>query len=400
MIQGLRTYSVRRSARAPLLKFIVDALREQGCRIIYCSDLSTAPFVITFEMSTGERMGIVVYAFLATRTPTRNRPGDERSFQVKYGSKQDYHDNNSHRIWRDSMGLFTTLFVGISPGEDYFVAADPAMHDPTKFFIRIEFKDRHVDELQSRGWCAWERDRLRRPAGMDEPVEVLVGGKSRHFLDLIRFERAAEGLDQGNRQLLAERPALFSAMPSTPGDDDKVDETALHPLAKEFELSTNEILNVIAGARRLKMAVRGWVAEEHLREALTKLPGVADCERLDEDGSPDIRLRFQGGPPIMVECKNVLRKVNREGNARVDFQRTRASKSDPCSRFYSDEDFDVVAACLHAVSERWEFRYLRPGELNKHATCPGKLASNVVVNSRWAEDAAAVLAAASAAAAR
>ena len=38
--------------------------------------------------------------------------------------------------------------------------------------------------------------------------------------------------------------------------------------------------------------------------------------------------------------------------------RTRASKADPCSRFYSPNDFDVVAACLHAVSERWEFRYV------------------------------------------
>jgi len=312
---------------------------------------------------------------------------------VKYGSKAGYHTRNTHRIWRDPLGLFTTLFLGISPSEDFFVAADPAMHDPTKFFIRIEFKDRHAAEIQARGWCAWERDRR----GVDEPIEVLVGGRSRHFLDLVRYERAAEGLDPGNRQLLAERPSHFSSMPSGPGDRDKVDETALHPLAKEFELSTGEILNVIAGARRLKMAVRGWVAKEHLRDELAKVPGVTECERVDADGSPDIRLRFQGGPPLMIECKNVLRNKDKEGHARVDFQRTRASKKDPCSRYYAPTDFDVVAACLHAVTERWEFRYVLPNVLRPHAKCPGKIGSSVIVNDQWAANPEAVFAAASAA---
>jgi len=166
MIAGLRTYRVSRAARQPLLDFMVNALRNQGCRIIYCSDAGLAPFVITFEMSTGERMGVVAYAFLATRTVTTNRPADERSFQVKYGNKDDYRDRNSHRIWRDPLGLFTTLFVGISADEDFFVAADPAMHDPTKFFIRIEFKDRHAEEIKARGWFAWERDRSRYSVGV------------------------------------------------------------------------------------------------------------------------------------------------------------------------------------------------------------------------------------------
>jgi hypothetical protein len=73
------------------------------------------------------------------------------------------------------------------------------MHNPAKFFIRIEFKDSHADEIKSKGWSAWERNRR---AG-EEPIEVLVGGRSQDFLDLIRFERAAEGLDAGNPQLLA-----------------------------------------------------------------------------------------------------------------------------------------------------------------------------------------------------
>jgi hypothetical protein len=381
MISSPRTYTVSRSARAPLLAFILEALKRQGCTIIHCPEPDTAPFLITFELPTGERMGVVVYAFLATRTETKNRPKDERSFQVKYGSKAKYHDDNSHVIWRDPLGLFTTIFLGISPDENFFVAADPAMHNPTKFFIRIEFKDHHADQIKKAGWFAWERDRR----DLDEPVEVLVGGTSDRLLDLIKFERMADQLDQGNRQLLAERSVAFSSkrLPEAGNGEGEIDESALHPLVKEFKLSSAEILNVIANARRLKMAVRGWVAEEHLRETLSKTSGVTECERLDADGSPDIRLRFRGGPPMTIECKNVLRVPDKAGNPRVDFQRTRASKADPCSRYYAPSDFDVVAACLHAVTEKWEFRFVLPGTLPLHKKCEGKIASNVVVGTEW-----------------
>ncbi|GMO75900.1 hypothetical protein [Bradyrhizobium ottawaense] len=382
MIPSPRTYTVSRTARAPLLEFIVGSLKSQGCTIIHCSEPTTAPFLITFELPGGERMGVVAYAFLATRTETKNRPKDERSFQVKYGSKESYHHDNSHVIWRDPLGLFTTIFLGISPDEKFFVAADPAMHNPTKFFIRIEFKDHHADQIKKTGWFAWERDRR----DQDEPVEVLVGGTQDRLLDLIKFERMADRLDQGNRQLLAERSTAFSTkrLPASLTDPVGIDESALHPLVEEFKLSSDEILNVIANARRLKMAVRGWVAEEHLRDTLSKTAGVTDCERLDEDGSPDIRLRFKGGRPMTIECKNVLRVPDKAGNPRVDFQRTRASKADPCSRYYAPDDFDVVAACLHAVTERWEFRFVLPGHLPEHKKCTGKIASNVIVGSEWA----------------
>jgi hypothetical protein len=349
-----------------------------------------APFVVTFETASGERLGIVAYAFLATRTPTKNRPADERSFQVKYGSKEDYQHVNSHKIWQDPFGLFTTLFVGISPDEGFFVSADPEMHNPTKFFIRIEFKDEHADEILGKGWHAWERDRR----DIDEPVEVLVGGTAESFLDLVRFERAAKGLDQGNRQLLAERPRIFAGGGASSTELIPVAPAALHPLIRELELTTEEVLDLIVGARRLKMAVRGWVAEEHLRDTLKNTPGITHCERLDIEGGPDLRVSFRGGPLLSVECKNALRKTDKDGRPRVDFQRTRASKADPCSRYYTPSDFDVVAACLHAVTERWEFRYALPCTLDPHRKCVGRLASNVIIGDLWSPSAAAVLEAA------
>ena len=78
MLAGLNTYRVSRAARKPLIEFMVSALESAGCQILYCSGELRAPFVITFETATGERLGVVAYAFLATRTPTRNRPADER----------------------------------------------------------------------------------------------------------------------------------------------------------------------------------------------------------------------------------------------------------------------------------------------------------------------------------
>lgn len=388
MFEGPRTYRVLRGDREPLVRFMREALEARGCRILYASEPDRAPFIITFETLTGERMGVVAYAFLATRTPTKNRPDDERSFQVKYGSKLE---NNLHKIFQDPLGLFTTVFLGISPDEGYFVAVDPEVHNPTKFFIRIEFKDKNVDEIKREGWASWERSRNNRE---DEPVEVLTGGIKEHFLDLIRFERAAYRLDPGNRQLLAQKRELFSHLPSTLAGDLSLRDVPQHPLVSELGLAPDQVLDVIAGARRLKMAVRGWVAEHHLREVLSRTPGITYCEPINKEGAADLRVRLEQGPLLTIECKNVLREKDSKGLARLDFQRTRASKKDPCSRYYATADFDVVAACLHAVTESWEFRYILPNSLPPHLRCAGKLASNLRIDNDWQADPISVLQAA------
>src|SRR5689334_8040653 len=148
MIHDLRTYGVSRADREPLIEFMVSALEASGCRIISRPDPTRAPFVLTFESPERERMGIVAYAFLATRTLTKNRPIDERSFQVKYGPKVL---PNEHKLWIDTNGIYTTLLLGIDPKEGFVVSADPAVHNPTKFFIRIEFKDEHAEAIKSAG---------------------------------------------------------------------------------------------------------------------------------------------------------------------------------------------------------------------------------------------------------
>ncbi len=107
-----------------------------------------------------------------------------------------------------------------------------------------------------------------------------------------------------------------------------------------------------------------------------------------KDMFPARYLRGQDmGKPILIECKNVRGVTNSAGLAQIDFQRTRASKADPCSRYYSPKDFDLVAACLHPVTSLWEFSYGLTRELDKHKRCPGKLASNVRLDpERWRQD--------------
>jgi hypothetical protein len=367
-----RVYRVNRKDREPLLRFILQALRDAGCRILYSPPPAEAPFRITFETPDGERLGIIAYAFLANSRLTPNRPADEHRFQLKYGSR----DGKLHELWQDRFGLYTTLLLGINTEQGFFVGADPWLHNPTKLFISIEFKQRHADEILRTKWHVWERERRRVP---DEPVEVLVGGTAESFLSYIRFEREALAEDQGHRQLLAEK--------ATPN------RSTVHSLVKEFDLSETEVLDLIERANRLKVAVRGWVAEEHLFRYLSKIPEIRSCSRLEGDG-PDLSVLLSDQRRLMIECKNVLRKPGREGVARLDFQRTRASKSDPCSRYYSPKDFDVVAACLHAVTEKWEFRFVLPASLEPHKKCPGKLSSNVQVDDRWSRDPIQVLRAA------
>ena len=134
-----------------------------------------------------------------------------------------------------------------------------------------------------------------------------------------------------------------------------------------------------------------WVDCAYWTDRTAVAPYLKKGTQVYAEGQPDVRLRFERGRWLRIECKNVLRQTAAGNVPRVDFQRTRAAKSDPCSRYYRPGDFDVVAACLHAVTEKWEFRYVLPSHLEPHGKCRGKLASNVRVDGRWTEDAQTVL---------
>ncbi|HEX8908148.1 MAG TPA: hypothetical protein VF805_03035, partial [Anaeromyxobacteraceae bacterium] len=114
----LETYSVQARTRERLVDFIAEALRICGCRIVETPDPAVAPFKFVFDTGDGERLAILCYAFTSTFTPTKNRPPDEHSFQIKYGSRVA---GKLHEIWQDPDGRVTTLFMGVSPDRGYFV---------------------------------------------------------------------------------------------------------------------------------------------------------------------------------------------------------------------------------------------------------------------------------------
>lgn len=139
-----------------------------------------------------------------------------------------------------------------------------------------------------------------------------------------------------------------------------------HPLETEFELSSEEILNVIARSPRCKQMVKGFVGEYHLEKVLNKLKAdgiLLAVERIDADSQPDFRISSPTGT-FLVECKLIMSaKPYSDGDFKVDFQRTRNSPGDPLSRFYKKGDFDIVAACLYNQTGKWEFKYIRTEDI-------------------------------------
>lgn len=371
---GWKTYSVSPTDKAPLLGFLREGLEDRGCKILHASGPDRAPFYLVIETPGGERLGVLAYAFLANSKLTNKRPTDEHRFQVKYGGQL----KGVLDLAVDPHQLITTIFLGIDPVRGVFVAADPLMNNPSPMSRSIEYKTDHVELIQKLGWAAWERERhtpktTNRPTpsiNEDTRIQVLIGGTKEHVFDLIQLERIARGLDPGDRHLVAD--TLLEHPPALKAG-------ASHQLLDELSIPSEALFDLINGASRLKMAVRGWVAETHLESELLKLPGVTSCRRLEAEGQPDIELHWKGGPPILVECKNVLRKPNAAGRPRVDFQRTRASKADPCSRYYRPSEFGVLAACLHAVTEEWKFSFAVTSELPPHQSCGGRIANNIIV---------------------
>lgn len=376
----MRRYRVNRGA---IVQRIVDALERSGARVLSPPDPNSAPFEIGIETPEGERLELICYAFTANKYGQKNRPEDEHRFQVKYGSKlYEYHE-----LHLDPAPERVTLFFGVGIDEDdgIFVACDPTMHNPTRFCLSVEFKTYQVKRALETGWYGWERDRsdTRRkqpkPAESQE-VEALIAFTPGNFLRYVQLERIATGIAPGERLLIAERLAPLERREASP-----TREHVEHELEAELGYSAEEILNLLRGHFRLRAAARGAAAEGHLEDLLRDVPGVTRVCAIDEDAKPDFELTYRGRVrPVLLECKNVLRSRTRAGSPRVDFQKTRASRSDPCSRYYRPDQFDLLAACLHPISGEWEYRFRETRTMPHHPRCTGHLDHRVVVEgSQW-----------------
>lgn len=143
----------------------------------------------------------------------------------------------------------------------------------------------------------------------------------------------------------------------------------LHQLEERFQMNAVEILDMVLSNNRLHIAVKGAVAQEHLRKYLENLHDcgvLEDIEQIDKDGQPDFRIVFEGRS-YLLECKNVEKEKRIGGPMTVDFQRTRAPKEAPHLRYYHESEFELLAACTFNRSGKWEFRFIRTAVLDRRA---------------------------------
>lgn len=378
----MRRYAVSRHKREPIVTAVLDALELCGARILEPPDPGLAPFVTTILTPQGERLRLILYAFTANKYVGPGRPPDEHRFQVKYGGDL----SGYHQIYIGDGATEVTLMLGVHLDEDLFIAVDPSMHEYTRFSRSVELKEQDIRIAKASGWHGWERDRSsgrrQRPAPRDDfRTESILALRPENFLRYVGLERVTTGMDTGERLLFFDR--IMNPLSHAP---------EAHPLERELELSAREVLDMIGGASRLKTAVRGSTAEHHLGRYLETQTDFTRVEALDKDGQPDFSVMFKG-EQYLIECKNVLRRTRASGACVVDFQKTRASKNDPCSRYYRPDQFHLLAACLHPVTERWEFRFAATNSLARHQSCEGRLAANVVVGDggSWGNSPAAII---------
>lgn len=158
-----------------------------------------------------------------------------------------------------------------------------------------------------------------------------------------------------------------------------------HPLEDEYNLTADELLDMINERFRLKVALAGAVAEVQFGKRLAALreAGVISLyEHHDVDNYPDFTIWLsEEGPELTVEVKNVrdYKAAYRERGEVVGYmaelQKTRRG-ADESSRYYDVDRFDIVAVCLGKKTGNYEdFLFAKAADLKRHADYPDKLAA-------------------------
>lgn len=367
--------------RHDLRAYVADAVQRAGGDVLYASTPDRAPIYLGIQGPGDERIGLLCYAFRCNPPPIKGRPTDEHRLQIRYGGERSWFDRE-HLLGRDIAGVDTTVVLGVHLTLDLLIGLDPLRYDPLPMGISIEFKEADLQHALRVGWHVWERvnrgGRRREQSRAPEGLETIVAFVPERLFSYVGFERRASGLglDPPLRFRAAEVVATDPILPGGSGG---------HSLNEEFELSSFEILDMIANRARLSVAVRGGVAEFHLERALRADPHVVSAVLIDRDGEPDFDVTLRDGRRLLLECKNVSPNRYADGTPKVEVQKTRSQKEDPAGRFYRPDQFDVVAACLYAVSGVWEFRYKATARLARHERHPDRLAVLHRVDETWAD---------------
>lgn len=158
-----------------------------------------------------------------------------------------------------------------------------------------------------------------------------------------------------------------------------------HPLELEYGLTAEELLDAMNRRFRAKVALEGVVAEMQLGKKLEALAADGVIDQFvahDEDGKHDYTILLTGSSdPIRIECKNIrnseeaYRSKGKVVAYKIEVQKTRTSNNDASSRFYSANQFEVLAVCLGKKTHDWtQFRFVKTVDLARHKAHPLKLA--------------------------
>lgn len=334
-----RTYVTKTYAisikRKPVVDLLCHSVEASGGRLLCCSfpDEMLAPIFIGAEDGEGHRYGLLTYPFTTTRREIRNRPRAEHRFQIRFGDPARVRTERNP-LAHDPTGADITLVLAVDPELELLVGLDPLVYAELPMGVSGYYRDAHAEEVDRSGWFAWSKEKAKtrgEQAANWDGLESMVGFKPHRLLDYARFEALATslGLDTGLRVRLAERFAKSSVGP--------------HALEQLFDVDARTILDIIQSNFRLGVAVRGSVAEHHLGKLLDNEPIVASYEAIDEDGQPDFCVRLLDGRELTIECKTALRETYKDGDAKVETQKTRDSGA---GRKYPFGAFDIVAACI------------------------------------------------------
>ncbi|MEZ5080347.1 MAG: hypothetical protein R2878_06785 [Thermoleophilia bacterium] len=361
--------------------FVERAVSRSGGQVLWSSGPTVAPLFLSFEDEDGATHGVVAYVFMANSRQIRNRPSDEHRLQARY---RDVNSKSwrlgDHPVAFDPAGVDVTLVLGVEPEEGLIIALDPLLYDPLPMGISVFWKDRDIAPAKRSGWAAWERDNLtgvqRDSRSADLGVETLIAFRPERLLEFIRFERMAQALrlDPPLRLRAAEEAG---EIPPAGG---------MHALERQFGLSAVEVLEIIEERPRLAMAMRGGVAEHLLGRSLRQAPEVTEVELGTSDGPPDFWVTVQDGRRVAVECKNASPRRYADGAAKVEVQKTRASKGDAASRLYPPDAFDVLAACMYGPTGEWRFTFRRAADLERAEEHPDRIRPLQRIGPDWAND--------------
>ena len=168
--------------------------------------------------------------------------------------------------------------------------------------------------------------------------------------------------------------------PLDPGPGTRTN-TIGHPVERMLNASARDILDALENGFRARADLKGKLAElfmsRHLDEQ-QRAEVIDHYEWFDQDGVPDFTIWFTDGTLIQLEVKNVR---SGKGPLRAETQKTRASRSDPMSRYYRVDQFDIVAACLFNATGRWDYLFARSADLLRLSQDSGYLATMQPIDS-------------------